>query len=716
MADKKIISIDIKVTEKNAGKAINTTKKAVDGLAASTERLARANNQNRAQSGLNNAILIETGRVASDASYGIQGVANNIGRLTELFQEYARTGGKGGVAGAFRELGKSILGVGGVIVGFQLLLSFLPKIIDKFESASAKTKKFNKELEKIRQESEQSRQSLEGYFTVLSEYNISQERRSNLEQELIDKLPDIDNLNTKSKQGIDQLRKSIEMYIKQQEIRAEVDLLIEENSEGFAEDRKRRAVLEQLRLEDDQAKQIEIIKKNTTLLERLAIEAMGADGKGVLTRIIEGGDRYKTTDLVKGFEEFVNKEGSGISAAKKRIAELTAELINYDGSTDKATESLRTFKQQFLDFDKDVEKLRQQSLGQFVKDQETKIAKESTDLMMMFRIRTEDFKQRQKQRLDEFLESKATDAEKLKARQEYNESIKLAEEELSEVLIAIESRAESKRAEFRLKRTQSVLDTLYKIKVAEAENADAQLNLSKIFTENAIKERIKQLTFEVDMQRELVNVYERGTQERANAELRLAELQKRLADETGSYQKERWDQIKLIYEQGAATIGFISETIKNKEIKNAGDSEEAREAALKKAWKLEKKLKISRVIMDTYEQGWLAYGSQLVIGDPTSPVRAQIAQALTIARGIAQIAAISSTQFESKSLSGAKESQGSGVNVQSPDFNVVGASPESQLAQTVAMQRQKPLRAFVVAKDISNEQELERNIKTTAGV
>lgn len=268
MADKKIISIDIKVSERNASKAINTTKKAVDGLAASTERLARANNQNRAQSGLNNAILIETGRVASDASYGIQGVANNIGRLTELFQEYARTGGKGGVAGAFRELGKSILGVGGVIVAFQLLLSFLPKIIKRFESAAAKTEKFNKELEKLRQESEQSRQSLEGYFTVLNEYNLSQDRRSNLEQQLIDKLPDIDKLNTKSKEGIDQLRKSIELYIKQQEIRAEIDLLIEENAEGFIEDRKRRSVLEQLRLESDQAKQIEIIKKNTSLLDR----------------------------------------------------------------------------------------------------------------------------------------------------------------------------------------------------------------------------------------------------------------------------------------------------------------------------------------------------------------------------------------------------------------------------------------------------------------
>ena len=71
---------------------------------------------------------------------------------------------------------------------------------------------------------------------------------------MIKKLPDIDKLNTKSKEGIDQLRESIELYIRQQEIRAEIDLLVEQNAEGFIEDRKRRAVLEQLRLEEDQKK------------------------------------------------------------------------------------------------------------------------------------------------------------------------------------------------------------------------------------------------------------------------------------------------------------------------------------------------------------------------------------------------------------------------------------------------------------------------------
>ena len=53
---------------------------------------------------------------------------------------------------------------------------------------------------------------------------------------------------------------------------------------------------------------------------------------------------------------------------------------------------------------------------------------------------------------------------------------------------------------------------------------------------------------------------------------------------------------------------------------------------------------------------------------------------------------------------------GGGLGVEAPDFNVVGASPESQLAQSITGQQEKPLRAFVVNKDIKNAEELDRTI------
>ena len=59
---------------------------------------------------------------------------------------------------------------------------------------------------------------------------------------------------------------------------------------------------------------------------------------------------------------------------------------------------------------------------------------------------------------------------------------------------------------------------------------------------------------------------------------------------------------------------------------------------------------------------------------------------------------------------------GGGVGVEAPDFNVVGASPESQLAQSVSKQQTQPLRAFVVHKDIKNANDLDRTITGTSAL
>ena len=52
---------------------------------------------------------------------------------------------------------------------------------------------------------------------------------------------------------------------------------------------------------------------------------------------------------------------------------------------------------------------------------------------------------------------------------------------------------------------------------------------------------------------------------------------------------------------------------------------------------------------------------------------------------------------------------GSTPSIQPPAFNVVGATQTSQLAQTIAGAEDKPLRAYVVASDVTTAQELERS-------
>jgi hypothetical protein len=138
MAESKIV-VQVILDNKALQTGSAQTKKVLDDVSKSTSNFQKsvsktnkALQQNRAQSGLNNAILIELGRTASDSQFGFQGMANNIGRLVELGQEFARTGG-GGLGASLKELGKSIIGTGGILIAIQLLISFLPKIEKRFK-------------------------------------------------------------------------------------------------------------------------------------------------------------------------------------------------------------------------------------------------------------------------------------------------------------------------------------------------------------------------------------------------------------------------------------------------------------------------------------------------------------------------------------------------------------------------------------------------------
>ena len=51
-----------------------------------------------------------------------------------------------------------------------------------------------------------------------------------------------------------------------------------------------------------------------------------------------------------------------------------------------------------------------------------------------------------------------------------------------------------------------------------------------------------------------------------------------------------------------------------------------------------------------------------------------------------------------------------------PDFNVVGAAPENQLAQAIGQQDKKPIQAFVVGSEVTTQQALDRNVVETASL
>ena len=90
-----------------------------------------------------------------------------------------------------------------------------------------------------------------------------------------------------------------------------------------------------------------------------------------------------------------------------------------------------------------------------------------------------------------------------------------------------------------------------------------------------------------------------------------------------------------------------------------------------------------------------------------------------------QVAAVFGAVGRAKSILGSSGGGGeSGASIGSgavstpapPSFNVVGASSTNQLAQTIGSQQQQPIKAYVVANDVTTQQGLDRNIVQSASI
>ena len=90
-----------------------------------------------------------------------------------------------------------------------------------------------------------------------------------------------------------------------------------------------------------------------------------------------------------------------------------------------------------------------------------------------------------------------------------------------------------------------------------------------------------------------------------------------------------------------------------------------------------------------------------------------------------QIAAVLGAVSQAKSILGTVKGGGSSGTVSGargaiasspPAFNVVGANPQSQLAESISGQNNEPVKAYVTASDVSTAQSLERNIIESASI
>lgn len=129
-----------------------------------------------------------------------------------------------------------------------------------------------------------------------------------------------------------------------------------------------------------------------------------------------------------------------------------------------------------------------------------------------------------------------------------------------------------------------------------------------------------------------------------------------------------------------------------------------------------KALAVASTTVSTYLAAQQAYTSQLVPGDPSSPVRASIAAGIAVAGGLMNVKKILAVKTPGGKGGGASAPSGGGGGAPSaPSFNVVGNAGVNQIEQTLGRQAQ-PIQAYVVANNVTTAQSLDRNIIQNASL
>jgi hypothetical protein len=134
----------------------------------------------------------------------------------------------------------------------------------------------------------------------------------------------------------------------------------------------------------------------------------------------------------------------------------------------------------------------------------------------------------------------------------------------------------------------------------------------------------------------------------------------------------------------------------------------------KKRFEQEKAVNIALATVNTFSA---ATG---VLAETKGGTFARIAGMIAvIGAGLAQVAIIAKQQFTAKAmpspnLSGLGGAGGAGGA--EPQFNVIGATGQNQLAAAIAATQQQPVKAYVVSNDVTTAQSLDRNIVAEASL
>jgi hypothetical protein len=676
---------------------------------------------------------MELGRVISDAPYGIRGVANNLSQFASQMAFSAKS--TGSLRLAVKDLFTALTGPLGILLVIQAVISAIEKMSMAKKEAKEASEKLNEALKK-------EVETLEGFDAILKNVNSTVEDRNNAIIAASIKSKDFRESLKGTNGSLSEQERAIRDVIsaKKDQITLDEKLIklnkineqLKDEVRGLDELKKKLSELKAQRTEDlkdvgaNRARAI-ILSYQTELdyLEDTIVKL--EDRKDLMKEIT---DLYVIPrEVIKGSVEWYKKE---ISLAKQKRDQISEDNKVYKEQTE-IIEKLKKELEAITGVDGGKTKLLEiEDFDETAKTYENELSKlnEKTEL----------------------LDAKS-EADKLEIKKKYH--LARLDAQHTEHIEKYEQTAAEYKADLKLYLDQQVLldkmsqeDANKRLAIFDS-NTKTQIRQSndsfeilRSITKKSYDNRILDALFaaqklagdgKTQAQRDLIDTH-RHLKHKAELYASYADTVKQVLGSIGDFIGAEFER-ELVTEENRNNESnkILNDRLLNEnlskdqraDIQNqiAQNDEKLRvkkEKIARKQFNVEKAFKIGMALADTASSALKAYGSQIIIGDPTSIVRAAAAAKVATAFGLANVAMIARSKFQtaapSKPANASIGSTGGETSERSePSFNIVGRSNDNLLINAIQAQFGKPLKAYVVSRDVTTQQQLDGMIVGQAG-
>ena len=196
----------------------------------------------------------------------------------------------------------------------------------------------------------------------------------------------------------------------------------------------------------------------------------------------------------------------------------------------------------------------------------------------------------------------------------------------------------------------------------------------------------------------------------------LINLAKEQGLDVAALEKAKADKLNSFNEQNAKDEIYWETLTQDQKTKIVSDGLNNLASILGKETAAGKAAAIASATINTFQSAQASYKS--LAGIPVvGPTLGIAASGAAIVSGFKQVQAIRATKVPTLAGQSSPDVGGGGTPSpqaaqfpQVPSFNIVGQSGTNQIADALSTQQQKPVKAFVVASDVTTGQSLERNI------